>query len=68
MIDKNCDVQVGTHNTPYWVDLHSGHKVCSRHKLQYKNSREDLVLTNGSMVGGMIELMPHQGGGCQEFG
>jgi hypothetical protein len=41
MIDKNCDVQVGTHSTPYWVDLHSGHKVCSRHKLQYETREED---------------------------
>lgn len=35
MIDFRCDVEVGTHPEPFWIDKKSNLTVCSRHKEQY---------------------------------
>jgi len=36
MKDPRCDIEVGVHPSPFWVDKKSGLKVCSRHKEQYQ--------------------------------
>lgn len=38
MEHPQCDVEVGTHPGPFWVDADKGLAVCNRHKEQYDQS------------------------------
>lgn len=36
MEHPQCDVEVGTHVAPFWVDADAGLAVCERHRRQYE--------------------------------
>ena len=36
-----CDVQVGTHPGPFWLNKVNGLKVCSRHKSQNEERADE---------------------------
>lgn len=56
MKDPLCDVEVGTHDEPYYADKNSSLIVCARHKGQYDERKEEFGPYDWELLEAVVEL------------